>query len=199
MRAASQCNCGCRQSESGKPALYCLPAHNIYSFEGKKRKGLIMAGTSVQFAVATHIMTALGFHYGEQITSEVLAESVNADPTFVRKSLAKLSKAGLVVTTRGKHGFCALSRSPETISLKDIYLASEPPPPFAIHTYPIEKTCPVSSNIKQCMSMIQERTQQMVQASLAEISLDSVITELQQRHKQSEQKRRKSTAREVRD
>ena len=147
-----------------------------------------MAGTSVQFAVATHIMTALGFHYGEQVTSEALAQSVNTDPTFVRKSLSKLAKAGLVVTTRGKHGFCALSRSPETISLEDIYLASEPPPAFAMHTYPIEKTCPISSNIKGCMSVVQEQTQQIIQASLAKISLATVVTQIKQRQAQSKQK-----------
>ena len=141
--------------------------------------------------VATHIMTALGFHYGEQVTSDALAESVNTEPTFVRKSPSKLAKAGLVVTTRGKHGFCALSRSPETISLEDIYLASEPPPAFAIHTYPIEKTCPISSNIKGCMSVVQEQTQRIVQASLSKISLASVVTEIQRRQRQSKQNARK--------
>ena len=61
-----------------------------------------MSVKSVQFTVAVHIMAALGFRNGEEIPSATLAESVNADPTFVRKSLSKLSKAGLIVTTRGK-------------------------------------------------------------------------------------------------
>ena len=63
-----------------------------------------MSATSVQFTVAAHIMAALGFRRGEETPSAMLAESVNADPTFVRKSLSKLSKAGLIVTTRGKNG-----------------------------------------------------------------------------------------------
>ncbi len=46
-----------------------------------------MSATSVQFTVAAHIMTALGFYHGKEIPSATLAESVNADPTFVRKSL----------------------------------------------------------------------------------------------------------------
>src|ERR1700689_1078699 len=46
-------------------------------------------------------LTALVFFHGKEISSAALAESVNADPTFVRKSLSKLFKAGLVVTTRG--------------------------------------------------------------------------------------------------
>jgi DNA-binding IscR family transcriptional regulator len=59
-----------------------------------------------------HIMAALGFrHGGEQLPSATLAESVNANPTFVRKSLSKLSKAGLIATTRGKDGASRLTRS----------------------------------------------------------------------------------------
>jgi len=71
-----------------------------------------MSVKSVQFAVAAHIMAALAYHHGEEISSATLADSVNADPTFVRKSLSKLSKAGLVVTKRGKSGASMLLRSP---------------------------------------------------------------------------------------
>jgi hypothetical protein len=63
-----------------------------------------MSVKSVQFTVAAHVMAALGYFQGEEISSATLADSVNADPTFVRKSLSKLSKAGLVVTKRGKSG-----------------------------------------------------------------------------------------------
>jgi hypothetical protein len=68
----------------------------------------MMSVKSVQFTVAVHIMAALGFHDGEEISSATLAGSVNADPSFVRKSLSKLSKAGLVVTKRGKSGASVL-------------------------------------------------------------------------------------------
>ena len=69
-----------------------------------------MSVKSVQFTVAAHIMAALGYFHGEEISSATLADSVNADPTFVRKSLSKLSKAGLVVTKRGKSGASVLAR-----------------------------------------------------------------------------------------
>ena len=67
-----------------------------------------MARFGVQFTVAAHVMAALGF-FTEEISSATLAESVNADPTFVRKSLSSFVKAGLIyVTTRGKNGASAL-------------------------------------------------------------------------------------------
>jgi len=137
-----------------------------------------MSATSVQFTVAAHIMTALGFFRGKQIPSATLAESVNADPTFVRKSLSKLSKAGLIVTTRGKDGASTLTRSPEEITLLDIYRASAAPPTFAIHSYPVEKRCPISRNIKGCMSSVLKKAQNSFENTLDRITLADVVGEI---------------------
>ena len=139
-----------------------------------------MPATSVQFTVATHIMAVLGFFRGKEISSAALAGSVNADPTFVRKSLSKLSKAGLVVTTRGKHGASALARSPEQITLLDIYRASAAPPAFAIHNYPVEKRCPISRHIKGCMSSVLKKTQKSFEDTLDQLTLADVVGEIRQ-------------------
>ena len=140
-----------------------------------------MSVKSVQFAVAAHIMAALGYKQGEEISSATLAESVNADPTFVRKSLSKLSKAGLVVTKRGKSGASMLSRSPRQITLLDIYRASAAPPAFAIHSYPVEKRCPVSCHLKECMSELLSQAQNSFERSLAKITLADLVGQI--RHK----------------
>jgi Rrf2 family protein len=137
-----------------------------------------MSVRSVQFTLAAHIMAALGFHHGKEIASATLAESVNADPTFVRKSLSKLSKAGLIITTRGKNGASTLTRSPERITLFDIYRASAAPPTFAIHSYPVEKRCPISSNIKGCMSSVLKKAQQSFEDTLDGITLADVVGEI---------------------
>src|SRR6476620_1260898 len=140
--------------------------------------GDLMSATSVQFTVASHIMAALGFRHGEELPSAILAESVNADPTFVRKSLSKLSKAGLIVTTRGKSGGSRLTRSPKQITLLDVYRASEAPPTFAIHSYPVEKRCPISCNIKGCMLSVLKKAQESFENSLAGITLADVVGEI---------------------
>jgi Rrf2 family protein len=137
-----------------------------------------MAATSVQFTVAAHIMAALGFFRGEEVSSATLAESVKADPTFVRKSLSKLSKAGLIVTTRGKNGASTLARSPEQVTLLDIYRASAAPPTFAIHNYPVEKRCPISRNIKGCMSSVLKKGQNSFENALDRITLADVVGEI---------------------
>jgi Rrf2 family protein len=137
-----------------------------------------MSATNVQFTVAAHIMAALGFRHGQETSSGMLAESVNADPTFVRKSLSKLSKAGLIVTTRGKNGASTLTRSPKQITLLDIYRASAAPPTFAIHSYPVEKRCPISCTIKRCMSSVLKRAQDSFENSLDGITLADIVGEI---------------------
>jgi Rrf2 family protein len=140
-----------------------------------------MSVKSVQFAVAAHIMAGLGYYHGKEISSAVLAESVNANPTFVRKSLSKLSKAGLVVTKRGKSGASVLARPPRQITLLDIYRASAAPQAFAIHSYPAEKMCPVSCHFKECMLGLLSQAQNSFERSLAKITLAHLIGQIRQK------------------
>src|SRR5260370_39627289 len=108
-------------------------------------------------------------------------DSVNAEPRFGRKELSKLSKAGLVVTKRGKSGASALARPPRQITLLDIYRASAAPPAFAIHSYPVEKRCPVSCNLKECMAGGLSQAQYSVERSLTEITLTNLIGQIREK------------------
>jgi Rrf2 family protein len=126
-------------------------------------------------------MAALGYRPGEEVSSAILADSVSADPSFVRKSLSKLSKAGLVVTKRGKSGASALARPPRQITLLDIYRASAAPPAFAIHSYPVEKRCPVSRHLKECMSGLLSRAQNSFERSLAKTTLADLVGQIRQK------------------
>jgi Rrf2 family protein len=90
---------------------------------------------NTQFPIAVHIMAGLAFECDKDITSGSLATSVNTSPSFVRRTLAKLSKAGLVETATGKAGSCWLAKDAKTISLLDIYEAVDAPRAFSIHNY----------------------------------------------------------------
>ena len=86
---------------------------------------------NVQFSIAVHILAGLACGCARQgVTSGHLAESVNTSPSFVRRTLAKLSKAGLVETATGKAGACWLARDAKNISLLDIYRAVDAPQGF---------------------------------------------------------------------
>jgi Rrf2 family protein len=140
-----------------------------------------MSVTNVQFTVAAHIMAALAFNPNAHVQSSTLAKSVNTEPSFVRKSLSKLAKASLIVTTRGKSGASALARPAKQITLLDIYRASAAPPAVAIHRYPIEKACPISANIKVCMATVLTQAQNSFEKTLARTTLADLVAALKKK------------------
>ena len=131
---------------------------------------------NLQFSIAVHIMAGLACRRDEGVTSGHLAESVNTSPSFVRRTLAKLSKAGLVETATGKAGACWLARDAKNISLSDIYKAVGAPKAFAIHSYTEQKGCMVSCHIKTALEKALAKTQKAMESSLAEISLAQIVS-----------------------
>src|SRR5580658_1656286 len=107
--------------------------------------------TNLQFSIAVHFLAGLGFKCGQEMTSDAVAHSVNTSPSFVRRVLAKLSKAGLVKTATGKTGACWLAKDAKNISLLDIYEAVDAPKAFSIHSYAEQKGCTVSCHIKMAL------------------------------------------------
>ncbi|HVY69324.1 MAG TPA: Rrf2 family transcriptional regulator [Verrucomicrobiae bacterium] len=133
---------------------------------------------NTQFSIAVHLMAGLAYGCGKDVTSARLAHSVNTSPSFIRRVLAKLSKAGLVETTTGKAGKCELAESPEKISLLDIYHAVDAPKAFAIHTYTEQKACAVSCHIKAALDKALGKTQHAMEATLESITLAQIITDV---------------------
>ena len=127
--------------------------------------------TNTQFSIAVHLMIALGFNGEQQATSGKLASSVNTSPSFVRRILAKLSKANLVSTTTGKSCSCLLAKKPEDISLLEIYHAVDAPKTFAIHDYPVQSRCRVSCGIEATMNKVLAKAQNSLEETLEETTL----------------------------
>jgi Rrf2 family protein len=133
---------------------------------------------NTQFSIAVHILAGLAYGCetgGGELTSTYIAGSVNTSPSFVRRILSKLSKAGLVNTTTGKSGACRLGREPGRISLLDIYRAVDAPKVFSIHSYEEQKACLVSCHIKAALTQALEKTQKDTESSLATITLGQII------------------------
>jgi Rrf2 family protein len=133
---------------------------------------------NTQFSIAVHLMIALGYASERQVTSNELASSVNTSPSFVRRILAKLSKASLVSTTTGKSGSCSLAKRAEEISLLEIYQAVDAPETFAIHDYPVQNSCRVSCNIEAVMSKVLTRAQNSFESSLGETTLAELVADI---------------------
>ncbi len=126
-------------------------------------------------------MAGLAHGRDKDITSATLADSVNTSPSFVRRVLAKLSKAGLVKTATGKAGACWLAKDARAISLLDIYEAVDAPKAIVIHNYKEQKACPVSCQIKHALEKALSKTQKAMETSLAKISLTEIVTDVKQK------------------
>jgi Rrf2 family protein len=133
---------------------------------------------NVQFSIAVHIMACLTYGSGGDTTSGLLASSVNTSPSFVRRVLAKLSRAGLVETATGKAGACWLAKDPKKISLLDVYKAVDAPEAIAIHSYKERKGCPVSCQIKTALQHALGKTQKALETSLRNISLAEIVSDV---------------------
>jgi Rrf2 family protein len=140
----------------------------------------IMAN-NVQFSIAVHLMAGLACKVDEGMKSSDLAQSVNTSPSFVRRTLSKLSKAGLVETVTGKAGACWLAKDAKEISLLDIYRAVDAPKVFAIHNYAEQNVCFVSCNIKTALEKVLVHTQKAMEERLSEISLAKIVSDVQKR------------------
>lgn len=133
---------------------------------------------NVQFSVAVHIMASLAYGCDQSVTSGHLANSVNTSPSFVRRVLAKLSRAGLVETATGKAGACWLAKDANRISLLDIYEAVDAPEAIAVHNYKEQKNCPVSRQIKTALVHALGKTQKAMETSLGAISLAEIVSDV---------------------
>jgi len=140
-----------------------------------------MAATNTQFSVAVHIASVLAYFPQAKHVSGDLAKSVNADASFVRGILAKLSKAGLIETSRGRNGHCALARPAHQISLLELYRATEAPEVFAVHGYPVNKACPISRSHKSGLGEILSEAQRSFERTLGKKMLSDVVDKIGRR------------------
>jgi Rrf2 family protein len=136
-----------------------------------------MASVNTQFSIAVHLLTAIASREG-LVTSEALAGSVNTNPAFVKRTLAKLSKASLISAVSGKSGGCELAKKPKEITLLDVYRAVEAPSTFAIHDYPAVKSCEISCNIKGVLGGVLSTAQRSFENDLSKTTVADVLTKI---------------------
>lgn len=145
-----------------------------------------MAANS-QFAVATHILTAIahkeskGAAPSDEATacSAYLAESVNTNAVVVRRIVSELAKAGLVVAKKGKGGGISLARPAEKITLLDIFEAMGGPPIFAFNPNKPNPKCPISVRMIRVLEPVFEDVQDGMREGLARTRLSDLVKKLE--------------------
>jgi Rrf2 family protein len=128
-----------------------------------------------KFSIAVHVMSMLSNCCDENMKSEYIADSVNTNAVVIRRLLAQLNTAGLVVSQTGSCGGTQLSRRPEEISLLEIYRAVSPGEIFRLHPQKPNPACAVGGNIEPVLSKLQLNVNGAIDRELAKYTLRDVI------------------------
>ena len=129
-----------------------------------------------RFSIAVHVLSMLSKCCDEKnMKSEYIAESVNTNAVVIRRILAQLSSAGLVVSRAGACGGTQLSRKPKDIGLLEVYRAVSSGELFELHRHKPNPKCPVGGNIEQVLAKLQVNVNKAIDRELAKYTLDDVI------------------------
>ncbi|WP_338783719.1 Rrf2 family transcriptional regulator [Streptomyces sp. DG1A-41] len=144
---------------------------------------------SSRMTVATHTLTWMALVCPKRpdgiVTSDQIAASVNTNPVVIRRALGSLRDAGLVVSQRGQGAGWRLARAPESITLRDVYLAVEPDPLIALHPATPNQQCPVGRGIPPVLRGAYSRAEESMKAELAAVSVADVLRETVALHSES--------------
>jgi Rrf2 family protein len=119
---------------------------------------------STRFPVALHLVMHLAEFSSSAATSEWLAACVRTNPVVVRRTLARLRRAGLVASAPGLGGGWSLTRDGKTMTLQDVYAALEERPLRAIR--PAKR--PAGCLLQQAVAGALDDLVRDVEATLAE-------------------------------
>ena len=129
---------------------------------------------STKLSDAVHIMAFIAIHQEYDLSSTVIADSIQTNPAFVRQIMMKLKKAGLMSSVNG-HAKPSLAKPAEEITLLDIYKAVEGNKPLLhldTHTNP---ECGVGINIQLALQDYYNEIQKGTETHMSGISLQDII------------------------
>jgi Rrf2 family transcriptional repressor of oqxAB len=109
----------------------------------------------------------------------VLAGSVNAHATCVRKVLAPLARAGIVEAFEGREGGYRLTRPATEIGLDEIYLAVAREPLLPPNPAAANPRCPISVAMGPALAEIAKEAEARFQEALARRTLADVANGLE--------------------
>ncbi|BFT75171.1 Rrf2 family transcriptional regulator [Paenibacillus sp. P36] len=136
---------------------------------------MVLKQISTRFSIAVHTLSLIAVSSTEDCTGDYIAGSVNTNPVVIRRIMGLLKKAGLVEVRPGVGG-ASLLKTPEDITLLDIYRAVhviEDNQLFRFHEDPNEG-CPVGRNIESVLQSELSEAQSAMEHRLAQTTLSQL-------------------------
>mgnify|MGYP004700335329 FL=1 len=127
---------------------------------------------------AIHILAFVEIFQGGDVSSTMIANSIESNPSLVRRLMAQLAKADLLATRPGISA-ASLARPAATISLLDVYRAIDDSQQLLHVDSKTNLACPVGRNIQATLDQVYDRVQHAAEAEMAKVSLAEIIETLQ--------------------
>lgn len=138
---------------------------------------------STRLSDAVHILVFIQQSNRTTISSSDIAVSIQTNPSYVRQIMVQLKAAGLLISSRGQ-ATPELTKSPQNITLLEIYKAVEKDKPLLhldTHTNP---ECGVGVNIQLALADYYKQIQKDSENSMQKITLQNIIDSYLQRMSQ---------------
>lgn len=134
---------------------------------------------SYKFSDAIHLLAYLVINRNGDRSSKAIANSIEANPSAIRKLMADLRQAGLLVTQPGRPE-PTLARQPKTITLLEIYRAIQMDHDL-LHVDPATTPqCQVGKAIQPVLSTYYQEIQAAAFQRMRAITLADVVQQIKQ-------------------
>ena len=130
------------------------------------------------FNLAVHALVCLS-HSGRFLSSEALAENICTNPTRVRRVMAALKKAGIVVTREGSDGGYRLQAALAKLTLQQVAEAVNARfVDCAWRSGDIDRDCAICSGMAGVMDALYRNMNKQCAAYLSHITIADIETQL---------------------
>jgi len=132
-----------------------------------------------QLCLTLHALVHMAEH-GAPLTSEELAACFDTNPVVVRRALAGLREAGVVVSGKGRGGGWALARPAGKINLLEVYSSLGAPDLFQVGPRK-PSACLIDQAVNEAMAPAFDEAAALVRKRLSRITLADIIGDFKAR------------------
>jgi Rrf2 family protein len=136
---------------------------------------------NTRLSAALHALLHLA-NQPDPITSETISVWLQTNPVVVRRTMAGLREAGLVVSEKGHGGGWRLACDPAKVTLRDVYAALGEPALFLLESDEPTSGCLVEAAISNVLSDVYREAQAMMVARLDNVTLAELSANLPGTH-----------------
>lgn len=133
-----------------------------------------------------HVLIHMGQHEGA-MTSEMIAQMLDANPVVIRRTMAGLREEGYVTSVKGHGGGWTLARPLEELTLLDIYRAVGEPSIFAVGPAYDMPGCPIEQAVNGTLTDVLNEAEELLRKRFEAMSLANIAENFPQvrKHKSS--------------